>query len=821
MLNTKSHQLHKKYRYHYLLILFVLIFSITLVGCEKTTVSTDTTVSVDWDKNKLYAPLHTVELYYGYSTWEPLNYIRLVTEESLYLGDITVSGYVDVTVLGEYDVTYSIELYGEELSDTVTFIVIDNVAPSITFTSDSSKFVYDVGGVIDLMSVITSVDDNYDSLDISNVEIVTEIDAMTAGEYDIIFRITDLSGNYRDYIKTFVVMGFTPETIITHLDGIEILKYIHLDNGDDLYMIRYQNLDRLYVFHDDEIAYSKSSTIGVTYILDYFDSTHVFISEVAKNGLSSFAVISVYDTQTQEESSFTSGNIYQISTNQARYSERDNYTFILKDGFDLYHINQDLSLSLIYDFDDDVVSWDVLMVDQANDLTYLQYSFIHEDGTLTTLLVHPEDGSLIQSYNEEVELSPKVTCYHELVLLVYPQPEDILNPYRIEVFDQDGRLIYSHSLIQYNLSEGNAAVFYQSESTRFVYSFNDIFELVSTYSTKSLVDEVHFDAIGNGYVLLSDQSIEWIHPDGTVTTDNTTVSPRVLNTLSEELFAYEDNQVYTVYNRGEKTTFSCSKTYTNILRVETPSGDTFVLYSDVSFNQVEMLVTRGDNAPVLEQTISCFDHFNYVNTDMSNLLFISSNEVQTIAFYLNADTLELQSATINYSLDLTDNVRIVRHDSEIIILSNKGMYIAPYNDFNNELQDIIFDAYVVNVYLLLDIAYNNNDFLFIEYKSDEWKYHNSRVYYGNVENGLDYMGMSDFGDASLDYFITFQQEGVNLFFLYDEKIDEIYYLETLSNSPFYGVLYKDFLIYDPNLPDTLIYIDVFTYDLRYFDGLEK
>ena len=133
---------------------------------------------------------------------------------------ITVDNGVNEHIVGDYTVTYSVEGY-EDLTVTRTVSVVDTIAPIVSL---NNPLIYKNSEPIDwVTSGYLTVEDNY--YDDTLLEVLEDnVDYNTSGEYEIIVRATDLSGNSALY--TFVVrVGLE----VTYPTGIFNYKFASSD----------------------------------------------------------------------------------------------------------------------------------------------------------------------------------------------------------------------------------------------------------------------------------------------------------------------------------------------------------------------------------------------------------------------------------------------------------------------------------------------------------------------------------------------------------------------------------------------------------------
>lgn len=130
-------------------------------------------------------------------------------------GTVTLSGSVNVGVLGDYVITYtSSDAAGNVGSTTRTVHVVDTTAPVITI-GVGSQLSYTVGTALTYTDIIDSitVHDDYDGDITSNIDIISDNysgNENVNGDYEIRISITDSSGNVSTDIITISVEDNTP-----------------------------------------------------------------------------------------------------------------------------------------------------------------------------------------------------------------------------------------------------------------------------------------------------------------------------------------------------------------------------------------------------------------------------------------------------------------------------------------------------------------------------------------------------------------------------------------------------------------------------------
>ena len=99
----------------------------------------------------------------------------------------------EVKKLGKQDITLELEYEGETFKKTFQVDVVDRKSPEIELSD--SEIILKTDDTIEAASYITSVNDNYDNLNVEDVAIENNVDLTTPGDYEIIYSIKDTSGN--------------------------------------------------------------------------------------------------------------------------------------------------------------------------------------------------------------------------------------------------------------------------------------------------------------------------------------------------------------------------------------------------------------------------------------------------------------------------------------------------------------------------------------------------------------------------------------------------------------------------------------------------
>ena len=111
----------------------------------------------------------------------------------------------EVKELGPQDVTLKLEYEGENFEKTFHVDVVDKKEPEIIL--NETAIIVDLNEKIDVASYIVEVKDNYDTLNVDDIEIENNVDLKNPGDYEIVYTIKDSSGNIGKSILKVKVKG--------------------------------------------------------------------------------------------------------------------------------------------------------------------------------------------------------------------------------------------------------------------------------------------------------------------------------------------------------------------------------------------------------------------------------------------------------------------------------------------------------------------------------------------------------------------------------------------------------------------------------------
>ena len=264
---------------------------------------------------------------------------KIIYDQTTYIRDGVNRTFLS-TIVTSYCKTYYIyyevyfENYDIQNKQLIKFNVVDQVNPEITYIP---SFSIDVFGEPPDYYQHLKYHDNYD--DMTDLDVFVDDDLVNynrVGSYDVIFLITDLSGNINSYTRKVNIIDRKPPTI-------EILKPLKVEVHQSLDIDQYLNIYDNYDFnvHVNVIGNDKPfSQLG------YYDITIVALDS-SKNYTEITLTLEVVD-QTPPELILVSYpeplHVYE------NFHEDDCYAYVLslKDNYDDLEISD---IKITYDID--------------------------------------------------------------------------------------------------------------------------------------------------------------------------------------------------------------------------------------------------------------------------------------------------------------------------------------------------------------------------------------------------------------------------------------------------------------------------------------
>ncbi len=193
-----------------------------------------------------------------------------------YSKDIKIRGEVDSSKVGTYEINYSFNTkYLKHTNEEKRIVkVVDNISPEITlkgkkeytiYFTDTKKAAYKEEGY-------TAID-NYDGDITDNVEVIDEVDYKTKGQYKIIYKVKDSSGNE---VNTERIINVKKKVISAVTNGtgrgIPILMYHFFYSEENGEVAKDNNYLEIKLF-EEQIKYLKDNN----YYFPTWDEVRAFI----------------------------------------------------------------------------------------------------------------------------------------------------------------------------------------------------------------------------------------------------------------------------------------------------------------------------------------------------------------------------------------------------------------------------------------------------------------------------------------------------------------------------------------------------------------
>ncbi len=186
---------------------------------------------------------------------------------------VKISTNLNTNKIGTYNIYYNLKYLGKSHQLVRKVSVVDNVSPIISLNGDSEVSLY-VGD--DYIEYGATAIDNYDKDITSKIKIIGNVDTKKEDTYEIIYKVTDSSGNEGTTIRKVIVnkkqIAYEDNSgsINSDYSNNKIVKYIN-DNNYHV-SIGYYNLitnDSFY-YQENKIYYGASliKTLDALYLYD-------------------------------------------------------------------------------------------------------------------------------------------------------------------------------------------------------------------------------------------------------------------------------------------------------------------------------------------------------------------------------------------------------------------------------------------------------------------------------------------------------------------------------------------------------------------------
>ena len=222
------------------------------------------------------------EINYGIKTINIYEYFKITDnydDVPSYTIDDTLVNY---NVIGTYEVLITVyDQSNNKTTKTYDIFIVDNEKPQLLVPSNVEIDVYDHNQLNHLEYFILSVSDNYDQLNVDDVDIYHDINILLLGDYNIYYTVKDSSGNGQTKtIKVEVVDQIKPsiikiEPLVFHVHSpVPIIRqYFDIfDNYDDILDIDIDTDMKMDKIGQYLLTITvKDQSKNETYYVDYID----------------------------------------------------------------------------------------------------------------------------------------------------------------------------------------------------------------------------------------------------------------------------------------------------------------------------------------------------------------------------------------------------------------------------------------------------------------------------------------------------------------------------------------------------------------------
>lgn len=134
---------------------------------------------------------------------------------------------VDYDTIGEYEIHACAKDRSDNTSCLETYVIIADIEePKLILKTRVLRAELNQSPM-NLITLIHSVSDNYDTLDVSMVMIISDVDYQTPGRYEVMYRIYDGSLNQAKEILVIIVDDLRPPTISAN--PMNVMQFQHFD----------------------------------------------------------------------------------------------------------------------------------------------------------------------------------------------------------------------------------------------------------------------------------------------------------------------------------------------------------------------------------------------------------------------------------------------------------------------------------------------------------------------------------------------------------------------------------------------------------------
>lgn len=347
----------------------------------------------------------------------------------------------EVKKLGKQNIDLEIEYDKEKYKHTFEVNIVDKKAPEITL---SDKYaVLNVNSKWDSKSYITEVKDNFDELNIDDVEIEDNVNAKKIGDYEVTYKLKDSSGN--EGKSTLKVMIKDPNT------KVEIPKEETPDTQTVKESEKFEakiNTTGIYDFNNTLNQDNKAGSISKDITVGW-DSQITFNIDLKGSGAYTIG----WNVSDKEETPSSAKDFTCGAGIPSSYCYKDtidsnhkfSYTFrnegiyyiyiVLKDRMNNVTLEQKIKLTIKAQekFDAKILTYekgsyleiDYDYIGNPNG-EYIEMGAAILDSDDTRLFDDSTKNNVLTSENDVIKLYYKTGCYYKIMVALANENEDIL-----------------------------------------------------------------------------------------------------------------------------------------------------------------------------------------------------------------------------------------------------------------------------------------------------------------------------------------------------------------------------------------------------------
>lgn len=662
---------------------------------------------------------------------------------------------LDMEKVGDYVISFTlIDELNYNTTETITITIYDRTSPTIIFNPIFDLRLPVDGLLPDFLNAVSSVEDNYDVVDVLNVDIdSTAIDMTTKGVYTVYFTVSDFNGNSTTQTLDFTVDDFSRLWLVDHTGNLEVINKVKLSDGElfiledyyEVFIIKFDSMDqieyRVQVYDKTTPDYEESFIYQYTYqkadenifFGGYYSDTETTYHSFTVN-VTTGVLTDLVDAPLIEKELPGGDTIYcfYTPTDTGFYLVNQNNDALIElsafdNGYDYVHLEYNETLGNYF-----ILTMESLM----GSMSYLYKS----DGTMVTSF----DPNVISEYGFIGES-----------FYVYYHDSNQAKPETIELYNTSTtQKLYTYHVDKYVITDNYLyLVIYNVDLTKNIYVKSSLGASIITVSDMDYYEiDVVNDRVFSTQEGTGETELFVSFTDGTSmsSVEQGLFSP-LRDTISDAVYFigdYDGTHYTYVYKESNHTLvqiavgtalyncfdFSSSTVDYRILMTDfMQGGSTEVNLINL---QTETLVTHTLSVQISEA------HILYTNDQY--ILFVASNGTSDFVVLYHYLT-----GTFDYhQMDADEDNLLYQYEpiigsSYITIMSEKAMYVYDVTDmsspvFTLSLNPESTDYSAIDLYIYYDV-YNGQDIAKVVYIETLEGTPKTEYYLGNIEDGIQFM----------------------------------------------------------------------------------